>query len=210
MISHEQLVLFQRQADEFWRFTLGEFRAKGGVLACAEGCFHCCKAYAQCSEAEAERIASAMLDDPEGLGAFEERIDQYLRELSAKWSGEGWRGIPDFEARAEMHFRLDMRCPFLTEENRCAAYALRPYACRSHWVAGSSDACASPETVSRALKIEPTAESTARFAEKARSEGRAAEFADFDETLRRLADRSGLALLAVAVKLALMRLRRAS
>ncbi len=204
MIAHEQLSLFQRQSDEFWRFTLAQFEAKGGTVACKAGCVHCCKAYAQCSDVEADQIAAAMRADPDGLGRYEARINAYLRELADKWRAAG-DPVPDFEKRVEMHFGLNMRCPFLTDGDRCAVYEMRPQACRTHWAAGTNELCKSPATVSKALKIAPTEESTRMFVEALRQEGRTEEYASYDRIQEALSQKGSLTLIAAAVKRALMR-----
>ena len=202
MIPHADLVLFQHNVDTFWEHTLASFRDKGGAVACETGCIHCCKVYATCSESEADLLAAFICREPERETALTDAVDAYIAELNALRAAGAYDALPDDNARISAHFGFDIRCPFLTADDLCAAYIVRPFGCRSHWAADTPDACA---TATLVQKIQPTEESTDEFVDGLHEAGRADQYADYDDIGRTLSQEETVGLIADQVRLALTR-----
>ncbi|MBT3266952.1 hypothetical protein HN371_07350 [Candidatus Poribacteria bacterium] len=202
MIPNAKLVLFQHNVDTFWQHTLASFRDKGGTVACETGCIHCCKVYATCSESEADLLAAFICREPERETALTAAVDGYLEALAAHRSAADYDDLPDDNDRISAHFAFDIRCPFLTADDTCAAYIVRPYGCRSHWAADTPDACA---TATLVQKIQPTEESTDEFVDGLHEAGRAEQYADYDDIGRTLSQAETVGLIADQVRLALDR-----
>ncbi len=88
-------------------------KATAGVVACKDGCHHCCKMATAVSVQEAQLIAKetgAKLHMPKEFNQFAR-----MREL--------YEAVP---------------CTFL-KEGRCGIYSSRPYACRVHYTMDRDD-----------------------------------------------------------------------
>jgi Fe-S-cluster containining protein len=204
MIPHAELVLFQHNVDTFWTHTLASFRDKGGTVACEAGCHHCCKVYATCSESEADLLAEYVCRDPDRERVVTAAVDAYLERLKASRHDAGCDGSEDEDTLIGLHFGFDLRCPFLDEDDRCRAYIVRPYGCRTHWAANSPDACAAAAMVQ---KIQPTEESTDAFVDWLHETGRAEQFAAYDDVGRAISQQEPVGLIAEQVQRALARHR---
>lgn len=206
MIPHAYLVLFQHNVDTFWQHTLGSFRDKGGVVACDEGCHHCCKVYATCSDSEADLIAAYICQERAREEQLTTALDAYLAELATRRRVTRYDSLPDENARISAHFVFGLRCPFLGADDRCEAYIVRPYGCRSHWAANTPDACA---TATMVQKIQPTQESTDEFIDQIHESGRAEQYLGYDDIGRVISQEEPVGMIADQVHAALARRRGA-
>ncbi len=204
MIAHADLVLFQHNVDTFWDHTLASFQDKGGTVACEPGCHHCCKVYATCSESEADLLAEYVGRDPALLRVLTRSVDAYIELLRACRADAGCDGSEDEDTLIGLHYGFDLRCPFLDDDDRCRAYIARPYGCRTHWAANDSEACSVAAMVQ---KIQPTEESTDAFVDWLHEEGRAEQFAEYDDIGRAISQHESVGLIAEQVQRALARRR---
>ena len=205
MIPHAELVLFQHNVDTFWAHTLASFRDKGGDVACEVGCHHCCKVYATCSESEADLLAEYVCREPERERVVAAAVDAYVESLRDCRSNAGCDGSEDEDTLIGLHYGFDLRCPFLDEDDRCRAYIVRPYGCRTHWAANDQEACAAAAMVQ---KIQPTEESTDAFVDWLHEEGRAEQFAAYDDIGKAISQHESVGLIGEQVQRALARRRR--
>lgn len=103
-----------------------------GTVSCRAGCAHCCKQLVTVTLPEAfAMVASLPVSEAmKLLGAHASRLVEqcdYLLRL---------------DARSREWFARGTRCVFLTDNDRCAVYAARPIACRTHAVVSSPENCA--------------------------------------------------------------------
>jgi Fe-S-cluster containining protein len=126
-------------------------------ITCRQGCIHCCKLYVFTTLEEAECIVYF-------LYAHEDKLDDFLRNFRETWSrneviqrdlslhhqlqekiydGE----ITDdeqkrFDKQLIEYFNQDVRCPFLTPDDDCSIYPVRPFVCAGIAATSPPENCA--------------------------------------------------------------------
>jgi len=103
--------LVRHVCDLFDRSVPESARTK---IACASGCAFCCYQPVRVSPPEAFFLARAVAEHPEWEAG--------VREAAVRLEGK----------RADTARVAWLRCPLLDQANNCAAYAVRPFACRAY------------------------------------------------------------------------------
>lgn len=112
---------------------LVEVLAKKGMkdkISCKAGCAACCQQLIRITASEGKILASAIRDGK--IHIDEGKLKRQAKTVEAKsMDQEGW-------ANKEPEFR---KCVFLTKDNLCSAYAIRPIACRNYRVISDPKYC---------------------------------------------------------------------
>jgi Fe-S-cluster containining protein len=110
------------------------FKAKKVVPCCREGCHWCCDEPAYVHKAEAEHMLAALTPEKREM----------VRAQTRTWADQAQASglLPEPEINALEWRAQGITCPFI-ENGRCAAYAQRPYACRSFFAIGDPMQCQS-------------------------------------------------------------------
>jgi Fe-S-cluster containining protein len=121
----------------------GAARARGLVIACAEGCNHCCEHAVTVYLPEAIRIAEWLRLD-ENREAKEAFLAAYpaWRERVGDGFDRIFAAVGD-DAKLAAHleqWQKKVMCAF-NREGRCAIYAVRPVVCRNCHAVGTSERC---------------------------------------------------------------------
>jgi Fe-S-cluster containining protein len=156
---------FARQYAQFKQQIIEDIRrtqqdrvaAKNKEITCRQGCIHCCKAYVFTTLEEAECIVYF-------LYAHEDKLDDFLRNFRETWSRNEviqrdlllhhqlqekiYQGeITDeeqelFDKQLTEYFNEDVRCPFLTPDDACSIYPVRPFVCAGLVATSPAEYCA--------------------------------------------------------------------
>ncbi|GAB3645033.1 YkgJ family cysteine cluster protein [Ramlibacter alkalitolerans] len=92
---------------------------EGQALACRAGCAYCCHYHVYVYAPEALAIAEHLQAQP---AAVRDRARQRLMANAQRIA----------QLSVEEHLATNVECAFLTPENTCGIYAVRPSACRKH------------------------------------------------------------------------------
>lgn len=131
--------------DQEYALVVNHLEQTGRPSPCGVGCSACCKQAILSNPFEAVLVAQHLAQSSARADLFLEnygRWDARTRELRSAFPGWAARMVlhgDDDGSFAHGEFREP--CPFLVEE-RCLAYAVRPYGCRSYLAL--SDACRTP------------------------------------------------------------------
>jgi Fe-S-cluster containining protein len=99
------------------RVATGPAKENGDVLACREGCSHCCHNQVTAPAHELLTLAARIQDMPEGQRArVMDRVSRNAERVESMTRDEA--------------LRTPMRCALLGEDNACMAYDDRPSSCR--------------------------------------------------------------------------------
>ena len=115
---------------------VAEVAAKMGVT-CTEGCAHCCKLPATATIPEMIPVVEYLTSRCDWL----QRKPVLERELTKQLTEFAGVNVLD-ESERVAFFQRQLPCAFLTPDNRCEIYAVRPTVCRYHMVVSSPDNCA--------------------------------------------------------------------
>lgn len=102
--------------------------SKKAKVTCKVGCAHCCELLAMMTFSEAILIAEKLLEKPDWKD-----IAQKLKVQAEKACFDGISEVAYFEKR--------VRCSFLSDNNTCAIYEIRPACCRYHVVISEPSLC---------------------------------------------------------------------
>lgn len=102
--------------------------SKRAKVTCKVGCAHCCELLAMMTFSEAVLVAEKILEKPDWKD-----IAQKLKAQAEKACFDGISEAAYFDRR--------VRCAFLSDDNTCQIYAIRPACCRYHVVISDPDLC---------------------------------------------------------------------
>jgi len=122
-----------------------ELDAVGEAITCRKGCMHCCQHYITASIAEGLVITDYLYQNSKALDCFRESYSGWqekaeeicgnfdrLRSL-ARLTGTTVEAYRASVAAAHQDYAaLAIDCPFLTTDNDCAIYPVRPLSCAIH------------------------------------------------------------------------------
>lgn len=100
----------------------------GLPVACKRGCAHCCHLLVTVSMVEALDLFFHAQQDPWLLRRVAQWSDSQALLLARGLTAKGW-------------FAQGTRCMFLTDANDCAAYEVRPFACRTFMALETAEHC---------------------------------------------------------------------
>ena len=107
--------------------------AHGHEIACAAGCFWCCKEPVSAEEAEVRHALSTFF--PEQIEALRPKAQQWLDTATAS----GLLAVK--EPNVTAYRAANLWCPLLDAAGRCSVYAHRPLACRMHLARHTNAGC---------------------------------------------------------------------
>lgn len=114
-------------------------REGGRAVSCELGCDACCHYPLRVSSWEILAIADACAGLPQlTRRRIHKQIARALRVLEPL--RKSWAVFPERDEDRIAYCRAPVRCPLLINR-RCAAYAARPLACRTHFVVSPKDLC---------------------------------------------------------------------
>lgn len=106
-------------------------------VTCKEGCAHCCMLPATATVPEMVLVVEYLT----GRCDWERRRPVLERELTHQLTEFANVNVLDESARVAF-FKRQLPCAFLTKDQRCEIYAVRPTVCRYHMVVSPPENCA--------------------------------------------------------------------
>ena len=114
-------------------------RDGGPGVSCEVGCDACCHYPLRASSWEIETVADACARLPRLTQLrVRQNVARALRVLEPL--RRGWTTFPERDGDRIAYCKAPVRCPLLIH-HRCATYAARPLACRTHFVVSPPDLC---------------------------------------------------------------------
>jgi Fe-S-cluster containining protein len=163
---------FARQYAQFKQQIIEDVRrsqqdrvaAQKKEITCRQGCIHCCKLYVFTTLEEAECIVYF-------LYAHEDKFNDFLKNYHETWSQNkviqrdllmhhqlqdkiyhGEITVEEqelFDKQLNDYFEQDVRCPFLTPDDACSIYPVRPFVCAGLVATSPAENCA-PGSIAKA------------------------------------------------------------
>lgn len=128
-------------------------------VPCKKGCAYCCNQYITITLSEAMFVISDLVSTYQGkvwLAKNYSKINEHivlLKKQVLSHPVKSWRDF--YENQALPWFSRGMPCIFL-ENSICIVYKTRPIVCRSYFVSGNPENCASQEKGTISLLCLPT------------------------------------------------------
>jgi len=119
------------QFDVEAKMLLRKARSEGAHIPCGPRCDHCCYDVAWVVDEEADELAERVRSMPAA------KREQVVRGCEAWLAGMRGAGLDPDKNRPDLrtYHRAHLACPLLDREaHSCMAYAVRPLACRAHYV----------------------------------------------------------------------------
>jgi len=142
--------------------VLRQCRTQGGSVPCRPGCAACCHYLVPLSVPEAFRLAEEVLEMPESRRRLAQRsmlltakhvLERKMPQDFVDEPAEPLRDSDDSPQAISNWYRdLSLGCPFL-DNGMCGIYALRPLACREHFVNGCRSACGDRCAAEEVVKV---------------------------------------------------------
>jgi len=128
------------QAYEWLDGRVADVLAAGGRgVSCERGCDACCHYPLRVSSWELSTVTDAYARLPQlTRQRVRKQVARALRVLGPL--RQGWTVFPERAEDRVAYCKAPVRCPMLINR-RCAAYAARPVACRTHFVVSEPDLC---------------------------------------------------------------------
>jgi Fe-S-cluster containining protein len=120
---------------------LADYRTRGGMIFCGQGCRNCCSLAVNCTFPEALNMAGTLTQaQAEAVRSHVVRLRQALPQLT------------DLKSFLKLHRQQLGYCPLLDAAGSCGRYESRPASCRAllstkehHWCAADFSALAGEE-----------------------------------------------------------------
>ncbi len=138
-----------------------ELDVSGDSITCRRGCSHCCHHYITASIAEGLVIVDFLYEDEHTLTQFLKAYSTWQEKAGVTCAGldqlrtlARLSGTPVESYRTSVisthheYAKMTIPCPFLTGNNDCAIYAVRPLCCSIHASIDPPERCSpdSPQT----------------------------------------------------------------
>jgi Fe-S-cluster containining protein len=147
----QTLNLLREAAAERLASRIAALPQGGTEITCAAGCSACCRQLVVVSPLEALGIAACVDANPSLAVQAAERIRRWHEQLEATpalrarldafTAAHGYVSGEEGGALELAYWQAQLPCPFL-DNDRCAIFPARPFACREHYVISDPARCA--------------------------------------------------------------------
>lgn len=119
-------------------------KLQGKPISCTKGCYFCCYEQVLAQGIEALSAAAWINDQPR---PFKKQVAKKLKKWHQKLKNANinsdLKTHQEIYSSADDYWRANVPCPFLSNDNACSIYKVRPFACRTMLAISSPDKCKS-------------------------------------------------------------------